>query len=153
MSRSRTATAVDVPTSRATLPVAVTALIDFVAVTVFVLIGRSSHEEGFALIGVLQTLWPFVVGAAAGWSIAYVFAHVRASDFFASEFRPEQVASAGVIIWFCTVVVAMILRYLMHQGVATSFVIVATVVLGAFLIGWRAVAAGIARRRTALRAA
>ena len=34
----------------------VTALIDLVAITVFVMIGRSSHDEGLTVIGVLQTL-------------------------------------------------------------------------------------------------
>jgi hypothetical protein len=125
-----------------------TAVIDLVAVTVFVLIGRSSHEEGLAVVGILQTLWPFAVGAAAGWSIAYVFSHVRSSDWFGHDFRPEQIVPAGVVIWFCTVVVGMILRYLLHQGVAVSFIIVATISLGVFLIGWRAAAGFVARRRT-----
>ncbi|GAB89521.1 DUF3054 domain-containing protein [Gordonia rhizosphera] len=149
MSRTRPVAADDAPTSRAVLPVPVTALIDVVAVTVFVLIGRSSHDEGFAIIGVLQTLWPFLVGAAAGWSIAYVYSHVRSSDWFGHDFRPEGIAPAGLMIWFCTVTVGMILRYLLHQGVAVSFVIVASVVLALFLLGWRGVAAFVSRRRAA----
>ncbi|AZG46372.1 DUF3054 domain-containing protein [Gordonia insulae] len=146
MSRSPGVAAVDAPTS-GRLPIPLTALFDLVAVTVFVLIGRASHEEGLAIVGVLQTLWPFVVAAAAGWSIVYVLSHVRSSDDgFGHDFRPER-PSAGVTVWFCTVVVAMILRYLLHQGVAVSFVIVATIVLGLFLIGWRVAVSTIARRR------
>ncbi|MYR07185.1 DUF3054 family protein [Gordonia sp. SID5947] len=148
MSRSTPVAADAAPTSTRSLPMPVTAVIDLVAVTVFVLIGRSSHEEGLAVVGVLQTLWPFAVGAAAGWSIAYVYSHVRSSDWFGHDFRPERIAPAGVIIWFCAVAVGMILRYLLHQGVAVSFIIVATISLGVFLIGWRAVAGFIARRRT-----
>ncbi|MGC4962773.1 DUF3054 domain-containing protein [Gordonia sp. DT218] len=148
MSRSTPVAADAAPTSKRSLPMPATAVIDLVAVTVFVLIGRSSHEEGLAVVGVLQTLWPFAVGAAAGWSIAYVFSHVRSSDWFGHDFRPEQIVPAGVVIWFCTVVVGMILRYLLHQGVAVSFIIVATISLGVFLIGWRAVAGFVARRRT-----
>ena len=129
----------------------VTALVDLLAVAVFVMIGRSSHEEGLAIVGILQTLWPFAVGAAVGWSIVYVLSHVRSSDDgFGHDFRPERIVPAGLIVWFCAVAVGMILRYLLHQGVAVSFVIVATISLGLFLIGWRAVAAFIvARRRSA----
>ncbi|WAC53685.1 DUF3054 domain-containing protein [Gordonia sp. SL306] len=148
MSRSTPVAADTAPTSHRSLPMPATAVIDLVAVTVFVLIGRSSHEEGLAVVGILQTLWPFAVGAAAGWSIAYVFSHVRSSDWFGHDFRPEQIVPAGVVIWFCTVVVGMILRYLLHQGVAVSFIIVATISLGVFLIGWRAAAGFVARRRT-----
>ncbi|WP_431309331.1 DUF3054 domain-containing protein [Gordonia sesuvii] len=132
-----------------TLPMPVVALIDLVAITVFVLIGRSSHEEGLAVSGVLQTLWPFAVGAAAGWSIAYVFSHAWSSDWFGHDFRPERIVPAGVMIWFCAVAIAMILRYLLHQGVAVSFVIVATITLGVFLLGWRALFV-LARRRSAV---
>ena len=35
----------------------------------------------------------------------------------------------------------MVLRYLLHQGVALSFIIVATIALGLFMLGWRAVVA------------
>ncbi|MFW0794257.1 DUF3054 domain-containing protein [Gordonia sp. CPCC 205515] len=149
MVRSQTLDATGVSTSVSRVPLAVTALIDVVAVTVFVLIGRSSHDEGFAILGVLQTLWPFLIGTAAGWSIGYVFSHVRSSDWFRNDFRPDRLVPAGVTIWFCTVVVAMILRYLLHQGVAASFVIVASVVLAVFLLGWRALAGVILRRRAA----
>ena len=83
----------------------------------------------------MQALWPFLAGAAVGWSIVYVYSHVRSSDWFGHDFRPERVLPAGVAIWFCTVTVGMILRYLFHEGVAFSFVIVATVTLGLFLLG------------------
>ncbi|KSU57488.1 DUF3054 family protein [Gordonia sp. JH63] len=131
----------------ATGPVA--ALFDAVAITVFVLIGRASHEEGYALTSVLHTLWPFLAGCAAGWSITYVYAHVRSSDFFGHDFRPDRVVPVGLVIWFCTVTVAMILRFILSQGVAVSFVIVAAVVLALFLLGWRAVFAYLGRRAAA----
>ncbi|MGV9709380.1 DUF3054 domain-containing protein [Gordonia sp. NPDC003424] len=149
MARSQTLDVTGVPTSQTRIPTAVTGLIDVIAVTVFVLIGRSSHDEGFAIFGVLQTLWPFLVGTAAGWSIAYVFSHVRSSDWLRNDFAPEAIVPAGLAIWFCTVVVAMILRILLHQGVAVSFVIVASVVLAVFLLGWRALATTVIRRRAA----
>lgn len=125
----------------ATFPLGVAALCDVVAVVVFVLIGRANHHDGFALIGVLQTLWPFLIGAAAGWSIAYVYSHVGSSEWFGSDFRPARIVPAGVVIWVCTVAIGMVLRYLLHQGVALSFIIVATIALGVFLLGWRAIVA------------
>ncbi|MDV7102029.1 DUF3054 domain-containing protein [Gordonia amicalis] len=128
----------------ATGPVA--ALFDAVAITIFVVIGRASHEEGYAPVAFLHTLWPFLVGCAAGWSITYVYAHVRSSDFFGHDFRPDRVVPVGIVIWFCTVTVAMILRFILSQGVAVSFVAVATVTLAVFLLGWRAVFAYLGRR-------
>ena len=60
-----TETADDIRTPSPTaLPLLLTAGIDLVAVTIFVLIERANHHNGFAILGVLQTLWPFVVGAA-----------------------------------------------------------------------------------------
>ncbi|MEO9326318.1 DUF3054 domain-containing protein [Gordonia aurantiaca] len=128
----------------ATWPVA--ALFDAVAIFVFVVIGRASHEEGYAPIAFLHTLWPFLVGCAAGWSITYVYAHVRSADFFGHDFRPDRMVPVGIVIWVCTVAVGMVLRFILSQGVATGFVIVATVALGLFLLGWRAVFAYLGRR-------
>lgn len=147
MARSNTVGGTDSPTPHPAVPMPLTALLDLVVITVFVLIGRSSHEEGLTILGVLQTLWPFVVGAAVGWSISYVFSYVRSTDWFGHDFRPDRIVPAGLVIWFCTVAVAMILRYLLHQGIAISFIIVASLFLALFLFGWRAAAAAVARRR------
>ncbi|MCH5641023.1 DUF3054 domain-containing protein [Gordonia sp. ABSL49_1] len=128
----------------ASAPVA--ALIDAAAITVFALIGRASHEEALSLIGVVQTLWPFLVGCAAGWSVTYVYSHVRSSDFFGHDFRPDRVVPVGLVIWFCTVTVGMIVRYILHQGVEVAFVVVAATFLALFLLGWRLAFAALARR-------
>jgi len=147
MPRSQTINTPGAAPSRTRIPPLITAFVDLVVITVFVLIGRSSHDEGFAILCVLQTLWPFVISACAGWSVVYVFSHVRSSDMFRPDFRPERAVPQGVVIWFFTVTVAMILRYLLHQGVAVSFVIVAATFLALFMIGWRAGYAAIRRRR------
>ena len=103
-------------------------------VLVFVLIGRGSHDEGFSIAGSLVTAWPFVVGLAAGW-------------LFARAWRaPWAVRWAGVVIWASTVVIGVLLRGISGQGVQVSFVIVTTLVLAAFLLGWRAIAGLILRR-------
>ncbi len=53
----------------------------------------------------------------------------------------------GVTVWFAAVGVGMVLRRATGQGTAVSFVIVASVVLAVFLLGWRALSGYAARRR------
>lgn len=109
--------------------------VDAVLVLVFVLVGRRSHDESSALVGVATTLWPFLVGTVAGWLLAVV---VR---------RPWHSLAAGLVVWPATVVVGMGLRVASGQGVQPSFVVVATVALAVALLGWRAVARLVGRRR------
>jgi hypothetical protein len=42
-----------------------------------------------------------------------------------------------VAVWVCTVVVGMLLRKASSAGVAASFVVVASSVTAALLLGWR----------------
>jgi nitrate/nitrite transporter NarK len=116
------------------------ALLDVVAVVVFCVIGRRSHDEAGALTGLIRTLWPFLGGLAIGWATAD---RLRAA--------PTGLYPFGVIVWFCTLVGGMILRVVDDQGTAISFVIVAGFVLAAFLLGWRAVFRLVERRMTARR--
>lgn len=109
---------------------------DAMLVLVFVLIGRASHDEN-PLLGVLVTYWPFFAALVVGWVVARAWK------------SPLAVLRSGVPIWVATVVLGMLLRALSDQGVQPSFVIVTSVVLGAFLLGWRAVARLVATRRTA----
>jgi hypothetical protein len=60
---------------------------------------------------------------------------------------PRRVVWTGIGLWIATVAAGMLLRAASGQGTALSFVVVATLVLGIFLIGWRAIAAFAARRR------
>ncbi|MDL9935162.1 DUF3054 domain-containing protein [Gordonia sp. ABSL1-1] len=145
MPSSQTAERVNAPARGiASMPLA--ALIDAVVVTIFGLIGRASHEEALSPVGIVQTLWPFLVGCAAGWSITYVYSHVRSNDFFGHNFRPDRVVPVGLVIWFCTVTVAMVVRYILHQGIEASFIVVAATFLAIFLLGWRAAFAALAKR-------
>lgn len=123
-----------------------TALTDLLAVLLFAFIGRMNHAEGLSFHGVFTTTWPFALGAAIGWALAYLFAHMRSDHGFDYDFRPERLFPDGVLVWVAAVAVGMILRSLFHQGVAFSFVIVATIVLGAFLLGWRGLRLVLARR-------
>jgi len=110
-------------------------VLDVVLVLVFVLIGRRSHAESDAVTGILTTAWPFVTGLVIGW-LALV------------GFRwPFVTWISGAVVVVATVFVGMLLRHSSGQGVAVSFVVVATVVLAIFLVGWRALAILIAKRR------
>lgn len=115
------------------------AVCDAVAVGAFVAIGRSSHDEGGAFVGWASTVWPFLVGAAAGWLV------VRAWR------RPVSPVPTALGVWVSTVVVGMGLRAVTGQGTAASFVIVATLFLAATLFGWRLVYAAVRRRRSLAR--
>ena len=108
--------------------------LDAALVIVFAVIGRSSHAEGLDVAGVWGTAWPFLVGLAVGWTVARAWRH------------PLVPWPTGVIEWAATLVVGMLLRVASGQGVQLAFVIVAALTLAILLVGWRGVAALIARR-------
>jgi hypothetical protein len=114
------------------------AVVDIVLVVVFCAIGRRSHDEANAISGLVRTAWPFLGGLAIGWLIA---TRVRAQPFAIYPF--------GVIVWLATVIGGMLLRVIGGQGTAFSFIVVATIVLAVFLLGWRAVYQAIRSRRVA----
>ncbi|NQX35034.1 DUF3054 domain-containing protein [Herbiconiux sp. VKM Ac-2851] len=115
--------------------VVLAAVVDLALVLLFVAIGRRSHDEGDALSGFAVTAWPFVVGAAVGWTASLGWR------------RPLAVWPTGVVVWLAAVVLGMLLRVASGQGVQLSFVIVTAIVLGVFLVGWRAIAALVRRLR------
>jgi hypothetical protein len=118
---------------------AVAAVADLAAVVAFVLIGRRSHAESDTLTGLLHTAWPFLVGALIGW--------VAAGGWRS----PASIRPTGITVWLVCVALGMVLRAVSGQGVATSFVVVATVVLGIFVVGWRVATLLAVRRRDRLR--
>lgn len=115
--------------------VLIAAAADLILVLVFVLIGRGSHEEGFTLLGTLNTVWPFVAGLALGWLVSRAWR------------GPLSMRRTALPVWASTVVIGVLLRALSGQGVAVSFVIVTLIVLAAFLFGWRAIARLVVFRR------
>ena len=128
-------TLTDRPTRRLpTQHVALAAALDVAFVLGFVLVGRRSHAHPADLAGIASTAWPFLVGLAAGWGVARAWR------------TPFAVVAVGLPIWVATVVGGMVLRHVAGQGTATPFVVVATIVLAIFLIGWRIVAAVVIRR-------
>ena len=113
--------------------VIIPALIDAGLVLVFALVGRASHGEG--LLGILTTWWAFLGGLAIGWLVLRAWR------------SPRRIVWTGIGVWLCTVAVGMLLRLASGQGVQPSFIVVATIVLGVFLLGWRAIALLAARLR------
>lgn len=108
---------------------ALAAVVDVVAIVVFVAIGRRNHDEGATVDGIATVAAPFLIALVVGWIAARAWA------------RPVAPRTAFVI-WPVTVVVGMLLRNIVFdRGTAVSFIIVATAVTGVFLVGWRLVAA------------
>ena len=115
------------------LPVA--AGLDVFVVVAFVAIGRRNHDENPGIAGLVDTAAPFVLGLAVAWLVARAW-------------REPWSWQTGLIVWIGTVAAGMTLRkFVFDEGTAMSFVIVATVFLGTFLNGWRAIARMLSARR------
>lgn len=116
--------------------VALAAGLDVFVVIAFVAIGRRNHEEGSAIGDIAATGAPFLIGLAVGWLAARAWQ------------RPVAIAT-GLVVWPITVAVGMIARRIVFDdGTAIAFVIVATIFLGVFLVGWRAGFGMVERRRS-----
>jgi len=102
---------------------------DASAVLLFVLLGRSSHQEGSVL-----------AGTAAGWLLLLAGGRRPGGPL------PPRSVRAGAVVLGATVAVGMAVRHLAGGGTTASFVVVATVFLAVFLLGWRAVAGRVAAR-------
>jgi len=103
-------------------------LIDVVAIVVFVILGRSSHHEnGSFIVSTLKVAAPFLIALLAGHALS-------------KSWQSPAAPSKGVIIWVTTLVLGMLLRrFAFGRGTALAFIIVATLFIGAFVIGWRVV--------------
>ncbi|MEO6821574.1 MAG: DUF3054 domain-containing protein [Candidatus Nanopelagicales bacterium] len=108
---------------------------DICSVLAFVLAGRRSHDEMTAVAGIASTAWPFLAGLLVGWGVRRAW------------HRPLSVLRTGLPVAAITVAVGMILRVISGQGTAVAFILVACVVLGVLLTGWRALGCTVASRR------
>ena len=112
-------------------------IVDAVLVTVFALLGRLSHQEDAA--GVLLTAWPFLAALVVG--------HLLAALLPGRPRKPWGLGW-GVVVWVVTVAGGMGLRVAGGDTAEAPFVIVATLVLLVFLVGWRAITAILRGRRS-----
>jgi hypothetical protein len=128
------------PRLRAGIPLAAASIaLDLTAVVIFAAAGRNTHEHGLALTGILITASPFLAGALVGWLASRAWR------------RPAALWPTGVAVWLAAVALGLALRGLAGGGLALSFQIVAFLVLGALLLGWRAAAALFIKLRFARR--
>jgi Protein of unknown function (DUF3054) len=114
-------------------------LIDVCCVIVFVAIGLAAHHHGESAGGLASTAWPFLAGLGDGLLVTRAWR------------RPAAIIPAGVGAWLGTVAIGMLLRVVAGQGTAPAFIAVALCFLGLFLLGWRLVAAAVARWRPGVR--
>lgn len=113
-------------------------LLDAVSVVVFATFGRGAHSEGLGFGQVWGTAWPFLVGLVVGWIVV-----------LAARRDPATVRS-GVLVWVTTLVGGMVIRGIGDGRVPHwSFMVVAALATGVFLLGWRALRAAVSRRRAA----
>ncbi|MEJ2867685.1 DUF3054 domain-containing protein [Actinomycetospora sp. OC33-EN08] len=106
------------------------ALVDVLAVLVFAAIGRRSHDEDGALLGVLTTAAPFLLGAVVGALVA-------------RSWRDPLSWRSGVGVWLGAVVVGLALRAVLYERLPVSFAVVATIALAVLVLGWRGAVRGI----------
>jgi hypothetical protein len=98
-----------------------TAIVDVVAVVVFVAIGRRNHDEGTTFLNILGVAAPFLIALAGSW-------------FALRTWREPFNRASFVATWVITVVAGLFLRKIVFdRGIATSFIIVATITLGVLI--------------------
>lgn len=110
------------------------AVVDILLIILFALLGRREHEHGLDLGGILWTALPFIIGYLVMLAVS----------------RPWKTISSlwptGVLVWLGTVALGIATRLALNSTAAVSFVMVATIVLGLFLMGRRAITFFIAKR-------
>ena len=125
------------PPASAALAVAALAA-DLLLVTLFTALGQGQHATAGGLGRLLLTASPFLL------------ALLLMTALTAGHRTWDRVWPQGVAVWLGTVAIGMALRVLWDLGGAPlPFVIVATLVLGVFLLGRRALTRMLTARRRA----
>jgi Protein of unknown function (DUF3054) len=110
---------------------AIAAIADLCAVTIFVLVGRASHHEALSLTGFLTTAWPFIIGVVGGYIGAML-----------TRWPPAGLRG-GAVVLVKTLIIGLALRYgVQRDGTPFPFIVVTVLVLTALMLGWRLVARG-----------
>ena len=91
----------------------------------FVAIGRRNHDESTAIDDIATVAAPFLIALAVAW-------------LSSRAWRTPGSMRTSLIVWLVTVFGGLELRhFVFDRGTATPFVIVATLVLGALIVGGR----------------
>jgi hypothetical protein len=109
-------------------------VLDLVLITALSVLARAMYGFDLGYLVTVYTAWPFLAGALLGWVVARAWR------------RPLELASAGIPIWLLTVAFGVGLRLATGEPARIPFVIVATLLLGVALLGWRAIAKRVALR-------
>ncbi|MDX2378189.1 MAG: DUF3054 domain-containing protein [Acidimicrobiia bacterium] len=108
--------------------------LDTASVVLFVAIGKREHDQDTAIVGLVETAAPFMIGLLVAWLVFRVWN------------RPTA-WTTGLLVWPVTLIVGMVLRSVVFGGgTAAAFVLVATGFLGMLFVGWRAALAVYDRR-------
>ena len=100
------------------------------------LVGRRNHDEAASISGVLGTAAPFLIALAVSWPLS-------------RSVRTPFARSAILTTWLCTVILGLALRRVVFgDGIATPFIIVATITLGVLIALGRALAKRLSRSRS-----
>lgn len=112
-----------------------TALIaDVVLVIAFAAVGFYTHAQVLTFEGAAQTSWPFLVGLGFAWLVS------------AAWTEPLAPMRTGVAVWSTTVLIGMLVRFFIGEGIAGPFIVVASVLNFLTLVGWRVIARAVAGR-------
>ena len=105
-------------------------LLDLLVVLVFAGAGRIAHDESFTPAGLWTTAWPLLIGLAGGYL-----------GVLLTRWPPASLRG-GAMVAGKTLVLGLVVRYgIQRHGMPLTFVIVAVVVLGGLMFGWRLLAA------------
>lgn len=104
-------------------------LADLAVVVAFAWVGRVTHDEGDLLVGTAGTAAPFVLGLLAGW--------LRAPCAGMPTARRAGTVRFGWWLLAWTMGGGIAGRWLVGDGLAPAFLVVATAVLAAGLVGRR----------------
>lgn len=114
---------------------------DFIAIAAFALFARMAHQSDdmpFNFLGWLSTLWPFVLGVVLAWGVLAL-----------AKLDGVRVAPGGVVAWIVTVVVGLAIWGVRNGAFPHwSFILVASSVSALLMLGWRAIAGVVVRRRS-----
>lgn len=114
-----------------------TYLIDTLAIFIFAILARLAHNSAadpFTFLNILDTFWPFALGTLLGTAL------------IKNEPDPRRISS-GAIVCFTTVAVGLAVWAVRNSGMPHwSFILVATVMSGLLLLGWRGAANAVKRK-------
>jgi hypothetical protein len=98
-----------------------TAIVDAVAVVVFVVVGQRNHDGSSDIYGIINLAAPFLIALGTSWAILRTW-------------RRSFNRASFVATWAITVVGGLFLRrVIFDRGIAIAFIIVAVISLGLLL--------------------